>query len=258
MEVRLIRESLTRDANSMPKQNAALDELYSGEVSYTDEHVGRLLDSLRERGILEKSLVILTSDHGEAMNEHWEKWNHGQSTYETTVRTPLIIRQPGGRRGGTRLGVLASNIDIVPTVLDRLGIACPVRVEGVSLAPLLDGGEAPVRDAVFSEATKPWSIEYENDGVWRNARKCRSIRTERWKYIHHPLSGASELYEISTDPQEERDLLVDPSEASVKRADDLRRRLEKWAASAAPLPSQMDDSLETAEKLRHIGYAADD
>lgn len=258
MEIRLIRDALTRDAKSMPKQNAALDELYSGEVSYTDEHVGRLLDSLRERGILEKSLVILTSDHGEAMNEHWEKWNHGQSTYETTVRTPLIIRQPGGRGGGTRVGVLASNIDVVPTVLDRLGVACPVRVEGVSLAPLLDGGKGRVRNTVFSEATKPWSAEEESDGVWWNARKCRSIRTEGWKYIYQPVSGASELYEISADPEEERNLLVDPSEASLKRAADLRRRLETWAASAAPLPSQMDDSLETAEKLRHIGYTADD
>jgi arylsulfatase A-like enzyme len=255
MDIGLVRQALYRDRNSMVWQSAALDALYSGEVSYTDHHIGRLLDALREFGLYDNSLIVLTADHGEAMNEHWEIWDHGHSTYQTTVHTPLIIRQPGGKLGGRRCDHLVSNIDVMPTILDRLGIGHPDQVEGVSFARLLDGEPMPAREPVFCEATKPFS--YEDDPHWRNTLKCRAVCDGRWKFIYRPVGMVRELYDLEADPQEKTNKLDNPDAEALKRSAELAARLEAWTQSARPLQSEADESDETLRKLKDLGYVED-
>jgi arylsulfatase A-like enzyme len=256
MEIRLVRQTLHKDRDSMGWQNAALNALYSGEITYADHHLGRLWDALRERGLYDNSLIVLTADHGEAMNEHWEIWDHGHSTYQTTVRTPLIIRQPGGRLGGERYDHLVSNIDVMPTILDRLGIGHPEQIEGVSFAPLLDGEPMPARDAVFSEATKPFN--FEDDPHWRNTLKCRAVCDGRWKFIYRPMGMVKELYDLESDPEEKINKLKNPDAEILSRSDELFALLHAWTQSARPLEAEADESDETLRKLKDLGYIQDE
>ena len=254
MEIGMVRKALYQNRDGMQWQCAALDALYCGEVTYTDTQIGRLFEVLRQGKLYDESLIVLTADHGEAMNEHWEIWDHGFSTYQTTISTPLIIRQPGGKLGGTRYPNLLSNIDVMPTILDRLGLGHPQRVEGVSFAPLLDGQEVPPRRPVFAEATKPFGPRYEDHPLWTNALKCRAVCTPRYKFIYRPIALTEELFDLQADPQEQDNLLQRPNEEIMKRAGELSKLLQAWGKSAKPLDSTRDDSKETVRKLRALGY----
>ena len=253
-----MRKILKTNPTALRAENAAMDALYCGEVSYTDEQIGRLLDGLGKMDLLEHSLIVLTSDHGEAMAEHWEIWDHGRATYESTIRTPLIIRQPGSRGAGTRSRQLVSNIDVMPTILDRLGEDHPARIEGVSFARVLDAKEPKPREAVFAEATKPWTRSYEDDPVWTNARKCRAIREGRWKLIHQPAGGITELYDLDSDPNEQRNLLGGAVSPKIRKLEErLKNRLAVWDRSADPLSSRFDDTPQNIEALKALGYTGE-
>ena len=253
-----MREFLKNNPTGLKAENAAMDALYCGAISYTDEQIGRLLDGLGKMGLLEHSLIVLTSDHGEAMAEHWEIWDHGRTTYESTIRTPLIIRQPGSRGAGTRTRQLVSNIDVMPTILDRLGVDHPARVEGVSFARVLDEQKMTPRGAVFAEATKPWTRAYEDDPVWTNARKCRAIREGRWKLIYQPTGGITELYDLKNDPNEKQNLLSGAVSPEIRRVvEGMKERLAAWGRSADPLSSHFDDTPQNIEALKALGYTAE-
>ena len=257
MEISTVRSALEKDRTGMTWQCAALDALYCGEITYIDTQLGRLFEALRRHDLYDESLIILTADHGEAMNEHWEIWNHGLSTYRTTVASPLIIRQPGGKLGGTRLQNLLSNIDVMPTILDRLGFGHPRQVEGVSFAPLLDGQVVPPREPVFAEATKPWHKPYEDDPLWANALKCRAVTTGRFKYVYRPVEQIRELYDLQADPQEQANLLLKPEPETTQRAAELAALLQAWTEAANPLESTADLSRDTVRKLKALGYLQD-
>jgi arylsulfatase A-like enzyme len=225
---------------------------YAAEISYMDHHLGRLLDELRERGILDEALLVVTSDHGENFWEHGAVFDHGWSTYQTTMRGVGIIRLPGAALAGTRVGGVAANIDILPTMLDHLGIPLPDGIDGEAID--LERAE-PLDRVRFGQAAKPWQ-EVETDPRWTNMLKTRCVRSGKYKLVQVPYAGREELYDLESDPAEQVELLAtsDPeAEAAARR---LREQLEAWAASARPLPSRFDPSQreETIERLRALGY----
>ncbi len=224
--------------------------LYAGEVSYTDAEVGRLLAGLDERGILDQALVIVTADHGETFWEHGDFWNHGLWVYDTTVRVPLLLRLPGERTERV-VETPVSTVDVMPTLLELLGLTAPSRVDGVSLVPLLRG-ESLDRGPVFSEATQPW-----HDGAegWPNAANPRCVRHGPHKYVHAPyLADLEELYDLTRDPGERTNLLTSP--ATSELLPELRSILEEWGRSREPLPSTLGtvESEAARRKLRSLGY----
>ncbi len=234
----------------------ALARLYAGEVSYLDHHVGRLFRGLRERGLYDRALIVVTSDHGETFWEHPDRWSHGFSAYETLVHVPLLIRLPGGERGGARVSEVVSLVDLSPTVLEHLGLVRPPDLDGRSLLPLLRG-EAFERGPVFSEGPQP-----------RSPRRPRSVRSGRWKYL---VRGQhAELYDLASDPEETRNLL-ETDEVPAGRAEELAAALEAWQAAASPLPSryfprekprredpQARDRRAMWEQLRALGYLGEE
>ena len=111
--------------------SAYADDPYAGEIAYIDNCIGRVLDRLRELGFYDNTLVIVTGDHGESLREHGET-EHGFFIYQCTLRVPLVIRMPHCRKG-IQVDGNVSLVDIVPTVLDLLGLKAPGRVDGVSL-----------------------------------------------------------------------------------------------------------------------------
>ncbi|MBD3872782.1 MAG: sulfatase-like hydrolase/transferase [Acidobacteria bacterium] len=106
---------------------------YNAEVAFTDSLVGRFREALEARGLLDRSLVILTADHGEGLGDHGERF-HGFFVYETTIHVPLIIRFPHAARAGTVAADPVSHVDLMPTILDAVGLPVPDDLEGPSRA----------------------------------------------------------------------------------------------------------------------------
>jgi arylsulfatase A-like enzyme len=226
---------------------------YAAEVSYMDHNIGRLLDGLRQRDILTDALLVVTSDHGENFWEHGAVFDHGWSTFQTTMRSVGILRLPGERGAGRRIEGPLATIDILPTVLTHLGIPVPEGIDGEAI-----GLEAPwptPQRPVFGQATKPWH-EVETDPRWTNMNKARCIRQGRHKLVQVPYAQIEALYDLQADPLEQNNLLAAGGSEVQGLAAELRRRLEAWAATADPLPSRFEPSQleETVKRLKALGY----
>jgi len=153
---------------------------YDGEIAYADDNVGVLLRELNEQGLLEKSIIIITADHGESMDEHGEYFKHGYKLYNPTLRIPLIIFNPRVKGGVFEEPVSA--LDIVPTVLDSIGAGnSGIGFEGQSLLQLRsEGGHTP---QVFSEVDGAYSVV---DGVYKLVLPKKSKRPLLFKYTEDP------------------------------------------------------------------------
>lgn len=254
---------LVLEADGRPRGiDTDLAARYAGEVSYLDHHLGRLFEGLRQRGLWDDTLVIVTADHGETFWEHGDFWNHGLGVYQTTAHVPLLIKLPGGSFGGTVVREPVSSVDLLPTVLELLDQKVPEGVSGVSLVGALAGGKVGPRD-LFSEATQPARKE-RAEFLWRGACKAKAVRDGRWKYIWTPYLQVEELYDLASDPGERVNLLAGVDPAARARARDLRSRLDAWARSAEPLPSRFfragdagDGRLsaeDVIQTLRGLGY----
>src|SRR6185295_6351270 len=185
------------------------------------------------------TLLVVTSDHGEGLDEHGEAV-HGFFVYETTLRVPLLFRGPGVVPG-TRVQTTARSIDLLPTVLDVLGVAAPAgaHLAGRSLAAVLRGGAQLPETTTYAESLTP-RLHY----GWSD---LRALREGRWKYI---LAPRPELYDLQDDPGETRNLASEPS----PRADALRAQLVALER-AAPSPDAAGAiPPELVEKIGALGY----
>ncbi|UCF80661.1 MAG: tetratricopeptide repeat protein [Acidobacteriota bacterium] len=219
------------------------ENAYDGEVAYTDRMLSRLLGMMREQDLLENTLVVFASDHGEALGEHGEA-EHGLFLYQPTVRAPLILHGKNVPRG-KRVEQAASLIDTAPTVLDLLGIEAPSEFQGQSLRPLWEQEGDALKSSYWEEG-----IYTETYMPYYNHRwaPIEGLIKEGWKYI---LAPKEELYNLAEDPKEERDLSSDEPEkakAMRKMLIEERRRYPKAASRKADL------SKEALEKLQSLGY----
>jgi choline-sulfatase len=216
---------------------------YDGEVAWCDELVGRLVAALRETGMLESTLMIVTSDHGEALGDYGEDV-HGYFVYEATLRVPLVVRGPGVKPGG-RLGSLVRTVDLFPTILDMTGLGAGTQSSSArSLAPALRGG-AVNDEPSFAESLVPL-LHY----GWSD---LRAVRDDRWKYI---LALRPELYDLEADPGELRNLVdQEPARARAMRTG-LEDRLRKERTTARKEPAESGISPDLLERLGALGYVS--
>jgi len=232
-----------------------LISLHAGEISYMDEHVGRLFRGLRDRDMYEESIVAVTSDHGESLLQHEPYFTHGWDTYQANVGVACIVRLPGGWNGGTRVSVPISNIDVMPSVLGYLGLAVPERVEGRTIDFKWPDEDTPER-LLYSQATKPFDSDVEDSGRWPNMDKTRGARWRNFTFMQFPLVGKEELYDLAGDPMEQHNLLDDPTPDITQKTAAIRSELERWADSADPLPVEYesDHQDDTINRLKELGY----
>ena len=210
---------------------------YLGEVAYTDQVVGRLVSWLKGAGAWDRTILVLLSDHGESLGEHGEN-AHTFFVYDATQHVPLVVRTPWGDRGRSRAQV--STVDVMPTVLDLVGLSPEPGLDGRSLARLVLHPAAESPGVAYSETYFP-RFHY----GWQH---LRAMRDGRWKYIEAPTP---ELYDVQQDPGETKNVY----KAYSRRAEDLRLRLETMAGSgvqAAPDESTLDP--ETLQRLAALGY----
>jgi len=217
---------------------------YDGEIAFTDEQVGKLLDQLKEWKLDAKTIVILMADHGEGLGEHGES-THSSFIYESTMRIPLIISSPSFLPKEKEIPGLARSIDILPTVLNLLGLPPDEAAQGESLVPWVRGQGLGVErksygETMFNKLLFDWSA-------------LRSMKTDRWKYIHAPKP---ELYDLQADPKELHNLYDEQKETARKIAEDLKQLLESTMARGAGAQSDHKMDKDAVEKLRSLGYVA--
>jgi arylsulfatase A-like enzyme len=218
------------------------DDRYLAEIAYQDWQVGRLLDEISGLGLRPRTLVVLTTDHGEGRGEH-DEFLHSYFVYESTMRVPLILWGPAALPAGVRVYDLVRTVDIAPTILDLLGQPPLEKIQGQSLRPLLGRSPANLELIGYGESL-------ELHGVFGVA-PLRFVRDGRWKYIH---KVNPELYDLVADPGE----LTNLAEAEPERVAELRSRLQTLVAqgsgASAEAVTTVDD--RTRAQLATLGYAA--
>jgi arylsulfatase A-like enzyme len=222
---------------------ADLAALYDGEIAHNDASFGALLAGLRQRGLYQRSLVVFLSDHGEAFREHGA-WQHGTTLFEEELAIPLVIRLPDGRGRGARVAAPARQIDVLPTLLDALGLEIPAQVEGTSLLPLLEGARPAPREAPVVAHLLRDALEVES-AAWGGRKLVRWLGPQG-------AAPRRALFDLRRDPGERHDLAREEP-AWVERLEAELRGLRARAparerAREAPLGAG------ERERLEALGY----
>lgn len=246
-----------------PQEIQAIADVFDATLLDLDSATKTLVDLLAERGLLDSSVVILTSDHGENLGEHGQL-DHKYNIYDTLVRVPLLVRYPYGQHAG-RIDAPVSTRDIHATALELAGLEVPKSAESPVPLPV-HATDLPERPA-FSEmiAPVPAALDRVSEKFpdfdatpWR--RRMRSIERDDFKLISIS-DGSLELFDLSEDPAEERNL----SAADPARFAAMKRELDAWVASFPHFDPSAHEQPEdpgalspaVREQLRVLGYSED-
>ncbi|MEO6213707.1 MAG: sulfatase, partial [Vicinamibacterales bacterium] len=211
---------------------------YVAEIAFADAQIGRLLEALDRRRLLDRTIVVVAADHGESLGDHGER-DHGIFVYESVLRVPLIMRVPSV--APRRVADVVRLVDVMPTVLDLLGVPSPP-VNGASLVGMLHGEPRDLELEAYSESQYPLRFGWS---------PLRALRAGRYKLIEAPRP---ELYDLEPDPFEERNLYE--QRRPLARA--LAKRLMTLESG---VPSKSRDnrtdpipSADLQQRLASLGY----
>ena len=205
--VQKLREEYSRIEPQTDAQLAAMTANYYGMISFIDDGIGRILQTLEDTGLDENTIVIFTADHGELLGDHG-LYLKGPTHYDGLLRVGLIMRGPGIPEGH-QVDDPVSTLDMAATFYDWAGAARPEGIESRSLRPVIEGRER--REVAYNE----WDLGPERCGV---ALKLRTLRTRQHRLTVDLISGAGEMYDLGADPLEMENLF-DAPEAAALRAD---------------------------------------
>lgn len=232
-EVETVRGLVLGKVTPSEELTKNLESLYDAEIAHNDAGFGAFIDFLDSNGLLDNSVVLFTSDHGEAFGEH-QTWTHGIDLYAEVIEIPMIMRLPKGSFGGTQTGQVVQHIDIVPTFLSLAEISSPSPGRGQNL--------------LASSGIDRWAASYLD--YW--GQNGASIVTDRWKYIF-PLSikfgRKAQLFDRHEDPGEHNNLATQRPVVAGFLASKLRAELGKNLT--APMTA-IDES--TRSDLKALGY----
>jgi N-acetylglucosamine-6-sulfatase len=187
---------------------------YAETLLAVDESIGRVMAFLRDRKLLDSTLVIYMGDNGFAFGEHGliDK----RTAYEESMRVPMLMQCPDLFKGGSKVSQLVANIDIAPTILEAAGLKAPADLDGQSFLPVAQGTPATWRQTLL--------YEYYWERNFPQTPTVHALRGNRYKYIHyHGIWDIDELYDLETDPLESRNLIHSPEHQQA--AKDLNRQL---------------------------------
>ena len=230
-------------------QLAYVKSQYDGEIRWTDEHLGRLFQLLRDKGLWDDTLIVVTSDHGEEFFEHGSK-GHKNNLFVESVHVPLIVKYPRGTETG-RDSRLASLVDVLPTILEVTDTPVEIPMHGRSLLK----SDPPAARDIYFELQSVWY--HQRDGRTEvEKREFLAIQQGDYKLISEPGARQTALYNVREDPGEQKDLLP----GARTHAQVLLNQLQEWQAQMALTRSffEVGDegtlSPEELERLRSIGY----
>lgn len=230
-----------------------LTRLYDAELAYLDSRIGQLHTFLQQNGLLDETILIITSDHGENLGDH-NLMDHQYCVYDTLARVPLIIRYPDIFPGGLQVSALVQTTDLFPSLAEILAVADdPVlsRVQGQSLLP--ERIAASPREYAVTEYLAPQLHSFRREDVSfdsKFSRQLRAINTGRYKYIW-ASNGENELYDLQTDPGELCNIIADEPETAVCLATELQTWVDQHT-----LPGDDEGLVDEAivNRLEALGY----
>jgi arylsulfatase A-like enzyme len=193
---------------------------YSGSVSFVDEQIGRILESLQRRRMLDQTFIVYLSDHGDMTGDHW-MWRKSYA-YEPSARIPMIVRGAGAARGAVNNTPVEIR-DILPTLAAAAGIPVPEACDGQNLLT----------------ARREW-IDLEHDVCYAPENHWTALTDGRWKYIFHAFDGSEQLFDLARDAGETTDLSGDPAHTATLRGwrarmtGHLSVRGDQWVRNGAP------------------------
>lgn len=228
---------------------AAVEDLYDAEIAFADRMVGTLLDALREAGVYEDTMIVVTADHGEHFGEHGRAY-HQFSLYDEVLHVPLLIKPPGETGGGRSVDDLVSLVDLYPTILSAVGLSVPETAEGYDLS-----GDRS-REVVFAEYGEPVtamsSLENHADEPVDDDRRaeldcalqCARTTDEKYLRVH---GGEDRVYDVGTgDPKE--------SLRRIGRHDELAAAMSETLGSDLRVEKADPADRKVRQNLEALGY----
>jgi len=225
---------------------------YDANLRWADWGVGEVVRLLRERGLLENTLLVVTSDHGEAFGEHGYVF-HSHAVYDEFVHIPLVIRFPGRQRLVGRVAALTQTVDLLPTVCDLYGVDyARESVQGSSLLPVLDGSGSAVREHVFASSVGPWATYL--------------VRDPQWSLMLFRGGTLEALYDLERDPEQRTNVIDEHRDiaASMTAALEEFAGMQGCSLSELLAPREADESAfdgpgntlsdEARRELKALGY----
>src|SRR5262249_16039227 len=226
----------------VPYSEEYKDQLYDGEIAFADAQVGRIVRFLKERGIYQNTVIVLSGDHGESLGEHGEK-THGFFIYNSTLHVPLTFHGPGLQPRGSTASDLVNLADLMPTVLNILHIDVPPAVQGRNLVPLLPSAGKPPLTGLYAETFLP--------RLHFNWSELRSVENANYHFIDAPKP---ELYDLTKDPGETQNLYSQKKAVSEELRAQLVGLIQKYGPShELAQKTGLDPAL--MERLKSLGYA---
>jgi choline-sulfatase len=215
---------------------------YAGEIAFVDTQVGRLLAYLDQHDLARNTIVVVLGDHGESLGEHGEG-THGFFVYQATMHVPLLIRAPYDTMSGRRVQDTVRSVDILPTMLELLGLKAGEPLAGTSVVPLMTGVKQELGLAAYSEAVYPryhfgWS-------------DLRALTSGRYKYVAAPRP---ELYDLQQDPGESTNIYTERQALGDRMRQELLA-MEKSMTAGAPAPTKaVEVDPDARARLAALGY----
>jgi arylsulfatase A-like enzyme len=225
-----------------PRDLQHIIALYDGGIAYTDHYLGLIFQKLKELGLWDRTLVIVTADHGDEFFEHGDK-GHRRTLYDEVIKVPLIIKLPRRRHGNQKISSQVSTIDVAATILDVAGMEIPEEMQGQSLLPPIKGDRKSAPRYAFSELSMV----------------LESLRTNRWKLLYNREAGVSTILDLKSDPAERHTRLItagpvwkEAQEAFLARKQTDKRLAERYRGKRRGRAMRMDENVKA--RLRALGY----
>lgn len=235
-------------------QRRFVRDLYAGDVARTDRILGGMIEALRQDGILDRTILVVLSDHGEDLWDHDARRSpgHGHSLYQELMHVPLFVRAPGTALAGARIRTPVSLLDVAPTLLELCGLPTDDSIHGRSLVGAVRAGVEPSVAPVWSE-----SVEYGPDRFAVREGPWKAILTPPGGLIHgnyRPEVAPLEVFDLETDPRETRDRSAEPNDVTVRLVRMLTDRVAAKVRDDGERGPAVEPDDELMETLRSLGY----
>ncbi len=215
--------------------------LYDGEITFMDKYIGMIIDDLDKKGILDKTIIVLIGDHGEAFGEHVESGSHMIFCYQENIKVPFIFYNKHLFNKSIVINSSVSSVDLMPTILKLSGIESDIDMDGVDLTPLINGGKGEMNRIIYFESM------YGKEEL--NWAPLTGIIMDKYKYISLPKP---ELYDLSADPKERNNLYIKMKSKCVSYDKELKKTVSILSGNIKNAKRNLDKV--DLNKLKSLGY----